>query len=121
LWEKHEMAVPIYSGNKVIGEVRGRTFHKRVHSSRHFLTRPPAIAFDVGSLRQAENAGASQVDVFDEDTGKHWRAALTVIWEHGREFDRGHGRQIYLPLDLWNQQPPARQASLFDWLGGAAT
>ena len=49
---------PVYAANgKRIGEIRGRTFYKRVKSA-HFPTRPPALANDlpVPATPKAANA-----------------------------------------------------------------
>lgn len=93
--------VNIYAGNHLVGHVIGDTFFKSVQSSRHFLHKPPSIAFDIASLRQAEAAGAVQVQVYDKDTGKVYRAALDTIWRYGTPFNRSHGEQVRLDLPLW--------------------
>ena len=97
---------PIRVGNKVIGQVRGDAFIKRVQASRHFLTTPPAIALDVGSLAQAERTGARRVHVIDTKTGTIYRASIEHIRRAGFEINRGFGRQIALTLDGWTKSGP---------------
>ena len=58
-------SIPIRVGRQVVGEVQGDTFHKRLRASVHFLRIPPAIAFDVMTLDDAERAGARRVEVTD--------------------------------------------------------
>ena len=48
-------------GNKIVGEVLGDTFVKRLHSKTHFLRKPRAIAFDVDTLSQAQELGATRI------------------------------------------------------------
>ena len=107
---------PVYVGSQVIGHVTGDVFYKRVSRARHFLRQPVAIAFDVSSLRAAEAAGARHVCVTDTDSGKEYRVPMSVIWDKGFTFNRGHGRQIGVPIGEWNRRPEPAQLSLF---GGA--
>lgn len=86
---------------KIIGEVKGLVFQKRLRASRHFLRVPPAIAFDVQSLHDAERAGARVVCVIDDESGWGYAAAIEKIWRRGRRFNRGYGEQIFLPLHEW--------------------
>lgn len=84
---------------------------------RHCLRFPElSWAFDREVLRRAKDLGVVRVEVRDE-TGRVWRTSLAHLLECGVEFDRGHGRQLRLPLRLWSFQPadtPARQVSLFE-------
>lgn len=92
---------PIRVGNKLVGHVSGDTFAKRVSASRHFLRTPKAIALDLDSLAQAEQAGARRVAVEDTESGIIYRASIDYIRQAGFEIDRGFGRQIALPLNGW--------------------
>lgn len=95
------MASPIYVNGKVVGRVVGGVFFKSVRGSAHFLRVPPAIAFDVSSLDDAEKAGARGVSVVDKETGTTYQATMKVIREDGFPVNRGHGSQIALPMDKW--------------------
>jgi len=103
---------PIRVGTKVIGQVIGDAFIKRVRASRHFLTTPPAIALDIGSLTQAERAGAVWVQIIEIESGTTYRATIRQIREQGVEFDRGYGRQVYLPLNSWIKSRPGGATQL---------
>lgn len=92
---------PIYVGARVVGEVRGDTFHKRISASKHFLQRPPAIAFDLSTLHDAQRAGAVYVQVLDTDTPRTYAQTIDTIFQRGFQFNRGHGEQIALPLSVW--------------------
>jgi len=107
-------STPIYVRSKVVGIVQGNTFLKSIRKN-HFLQKPPAIAFDIDSLNQAKQAGAVNVQVTDRNTGTIYRATIQHILENGREFNRGHGDQIFLVLDGWVKSKPGGglQLSLF--------
>ena len=98
---------------KIVAEVRGYYLTKTVSASRHFLRIPPAIANDIAGLKEAEALGATQVRVTDNESGKVYIAPLALIWEKGRELDRGHGRQQMLPISYWHIEGEAEQLSLF--------
>ena len=101
----------IYVGSKVVGRVVGDTFFKSI-KKEHFLRKPPAIAFDITSLEQAEQAGAVKVQVTDSDSGIVYRSSITHICKHGKCFNRGHGDQIFLVLEGWTKSSKPRVIQL---------
>jgi len=105
--------IPIYVGSKPVGTVKGDCFHKRVMASAHFLRKPPAIAFDVSTLRDAEAAGAKWVEVTDAESGRVYRASMATIWERGKGFNRGFGSHWFLTLNQWNRDQSPTQGRLF--------
>lgn len=105
--------IPIYVGSKTVGAVKGDCFFKRVMASAHFLRKPPAIAFDVSTLRDAEAAGAKWVEVTDAESGRVYRASMATVWERGKGFNRGYGAQWFLPLNEWNRPQAPTQGRLF--------
>lgn len=92
---------PIYSGARVVGHVKAGIFHKVVSGSKHFLQKPPGIAFDVSSLKAAQAAGAVHVEVYDRETRTTYRASIAHVLENGFSFNRGWGEQIALPFEGW--------------------
>lgn len=103
----------IWAGNRIVGEVRGDVFYKRVKGSRHFLRKPPSIAFDVASLEDARASGAKTVHIIDEESGKVYRASIPTILSNGFRFNRGRGDQIGLRFVYWQlgDDPLATQLS----------
>jgi hypothetical protein len=97
----HYTPTPIHAGNRVIGKVSGNTFYKHIRGSVHILRTPRAIALDVGSLEQAERAGAVNVQVTDTETGTAYRSSIEHIRRAGFDLDRGFGSQIALPIEGW--------------------
>ncbi len=110
---------PIYAAGRVIGKVKGDTFYKTIRSS-HYLRRPPAIAFDIQSLDDAEQAGAVKVQVRDRENGTVYKSAIKHIREKGKPFNRGFGDQIYLVLEGWVKSKPGGglQLDMFPKLAG---
>lgn len=122
------------------GYVHGKTYHKRVHSSRHFLRDFEAIGISAACLREAERLGATEFEVLDLDKNKMYRTAFATMREHGFVRDFGHGEQLFLNFRWWSidgnppaafaavpeppkPQSPAAPASvqptLMDWINGA--
>lgn len=95
--------IPIRVNAKTIGEVRGETFYKNLVASKHFLRVPRAIAFDVSSLTDAENADARFVQVTDIETSRVYRASIATIRAKGFRVARGFGEQIALAMEFWNR------------------
>ena len=96
------MNVKLANG-KVVGEFVGEVFVKRVSGTKHFLRRPPAIAFDISTLTEAERLGANTVHIIDEDTDRSRWASVELIRTKGFSFNRGFGLQIALPLTEWRE------------------
>lgn len=105
----------VYVNGKRVGNVKDGEFRKSVHGSRHFLRFPPAIAFDVSTLDQAEAAGAVTVNITDQDTGVVYRSTIAHIRENGLSINRGHGEQIALPLEGWIIQKRGDGLQLHLW------
>jgi hypothetical protein len=101
---------------RVVGEVRGDVFVKRVQGSKHMLQKPRAWAVDVAVLHEAEALGARAVEVVDTETNTTYRAPLERFWTRGIRVNRGYGEQVALLLTDWQVNgEPARavQLSLF--------
>lgn len=96
-------SIPIYACGRIVGKVIGDTFHKRVKASKHFLRLPQAICFDVQSLFDAREAGASFCEVFDIESERAYRASIHEVLQQGFSLDRGHGAQIALLLGKWTK------------------
>ena len=109
---KSSSSTPIRAGGHVVGKVKQNTFYKVVDGSRHFLRVPPAICFDVQSLRDAERAGAAYAEVANRENGKVYRSPIQLIWDCGFKVNRGFGDQIALPFDNWQVMGDPLQLAL---------
>jgi len=96
---------------RTVGQVYNGVFVKDVSSSKHFLHTPEAIAYTIDTLHAAARAGAEYCDVLDTDTGTHYRASLSMIWDKGKPFNYGWGDQIYLTLPYWQASADTDNAS----------
>lgn len=104
---------PIYAAGRIVGYVAGATFFKRVFGSKHFLRRPRAIALDVQSIYDAQDAGATMAEITDGETGRVYRVALDVMLRDGFHFNRGWGAQVALPVDDFDRPDLGEQLDLF--------
>ena len=96
----------IYVGRKVVGYVEDGIFFKSVQGSKHFLRKPPAICFDVSTLNTARSSWATQVRVYDKESGLVYVAPLENIERYGFKFNRGFGNQIGLVMEQWETEEP---------------
>ncbi len=88
-------------GRQIAGAIRDRYLVKVVRGSKHMLRSPKGWAIDAHALATARAAGAAGVRVEDTETGAVYLADWAAVDAHGWAFDRGHGRQIALPLHYW--------------------
>ncbi|HHX43149.1 MAG TPA: hypothetical protein GX714_04070 [Chloroflexi bacterium] len=103
----HSTTGQVCAQGKAVGRVgRDAIFRKSVRGSRHALRKPPAWALDIDSLLEAERLGATMVEIRDCESGLRYRASVERIWRHGITIDRGHGRQVALPLSRWTVWRP---------------
>lgn len=102
----------------IVGTLRGNTFYKSVHGSRHMLQKPPAWCMDKEALLRAQQAGAAFVQIVDNETGTVYRAPVSHILEAGFDLNRGYGSQIALRLAGWTRtikgKPLPKQLDLFE-------
>jgi len=104
----------IFGGNgKVVGVIIDDTFHKRVYASKHFLRKPPAIAFDKSSIEEAVKKGANKIMIHDKESKKRYQTSMSDFNEGSFEFDRGFGKQVGLSIDKWSILDP-NQIKLFN-------
>lgn len=96
--------VNIFVGGQRVGHVRDGVFYKTLSSSKHFLRKPPAIAFSLESVIQAEQEGATIVEIYDRDTESVYRVSMKKVWDKGFPVNRGYEPQIALSLDCWIKQ-----------------
>lgn len=87
---------------RVVGQVIGDTFTKDI-TNRHMLTDPAAIATDIQTLRDAENAGALYCEFPNIETGIIYRVSFSQLWSIGRKVNFGWGEQQMLTLPNWMQ------------------
>jgi len=82
---------------RIVGEVRGDTFYKRIHDA-HFLTTPRGIASDVDALRQAERAGARFFCAHHVEANRDYIAPIARFFSRGVKVNRGYDPQLALVI-----------------------
>jgi hypothetical protein len=100
-------------GRNITGALVDGYLRKIVQGSRHMLRSPRGWAIDAHALATARAAGAVGVRVEDTESGRVYLATWAALDAHGYTFDRGHGRQIALPLRYWQLDGAPQQAALF--------
>lgn len=105
----------IWDGGKVVGEVVGDEFIKKVHSTIHFLRKPPAICFGIESIDQVKQLNVSRIKIFDLDTGIIYRASFDKLLDLGFPVNRRFGEQIGLELKYWTKENTSGNFQLFLW------
>ena len=100
-------STPIFANGRRIGKVSGDTFYKTLKPSG-FMTNPPAICFDVLSLKDAERYGATQVEVKALESGALYSAPISLIWAQGTRRNFVLVEQIFLPLSIWDYKAPRK-------------
>ena len=95
----------VYAAGHLVGVVHGDTFSKRVHSTRHFLRKPPGISLNVDSIYAAAQAEAVHLLLHDEDTQTQFQTTLNHLLQTGENLNRKHGAQLFLPLIHFMTRP----------------
>jgi hypothetical protein len=86
---------------QVVASLEGRILRKVVRGSLHQLRRPAAWAIDLQIFDTAKRDGALILEIYDTETGKTYWTPISTFDCWGFELDRGHGRQVALPLERW--------------------
>lgn len=87
----------------------GKYLYKTVSGKKHFLRRPPSIAFDEVVIAKAKELGATHIMVLDKEDGTVYKCSVTQFEAGALHLDRGFGKQMALPMGKWNQ-PEAEEA-----------
>jgi hypothetical protein len=99
-------SIPIYEAGHRIGSVRGDTFHKTIHGSRHIWKKIPSIGLSIASMESAKEAGALRVCIKDAEDGREYFASLYMIASKGIHYTfPGYEPQIFLRLEHWSDRP----------------
>lgn len=92
---------------KVEGLVIGRKFYKFMRRDGQFLHTPPAIAFDICTLRLIARTKAEAIVVVDPETDNVYEATMDKMRSAGFMLDRGMGPQWAMKLTDWTQRERA--------------
>lgn len=87
----------------IIGDVDRGVFTKQVSGFKHFLRNPePSIAIDAVAYDTIISRHANILTVIDRDTQNRYQIRTPLFNELKKELNRGHGRQYFVPIRLWD-------------------
>jgi hypothetical protein len=101
-------------GKRIIGDLTGKIYTKRVRGSKHQLRVPPAWGIDEGAVTQIARMGATSIQIHDTEKDIYYSCELATFQAHCLVMDRGFGRQLALPMKRWrvDKQPNIQHALL---------
>lgn len=79
----------------------GVTLFKRCSKSKHFMRIPEAISFDEKTLNEAVEEGIKYLQIFEREEKMYYSTTVEQFKKKNIFVDRGHGRQLALPLNYW--------------------
>lgn len=79
----------IHVAGRHVGDVISGVFKKRISGSRHILRKPRALALSIESLKQAEQAGAHEIEITDKESKKIYACSVEHFKEHAFPIQRG--------------------------------
>jgi len=98
------MATPIRTADgRVVAVIDGEALFKKVDSTKHMLRKPPSWAFDRATIEEAQDAGATRIEVWASDKGITYTATMAHFLEYAFAINRGHNPQLAMPLRYWQQ------------------
>lgn len=107
---KSSKSIPVYrEDGRVVGQVGDGVLIKHARRSKHMLQKPMGWAWDETCIAQAEDAGANQTQIHDDETNQVFTASLADFHQHGIFLNRRFGKQICLPLKYWQVTKPGQQ------------
>lgn len=95
-----------------VGQVIGQWFTKHIQGSKHMLRAPRAICLDAQNIVDAEKAGATCIEIHDNETNRVYTTTFATFKAKCFRVTRGDGHQLGLTLDQWSidgQQPEAER------------
>ncbi len=102
----------IRTANRHIGEVIGNKFKKEIQFSRHALRTPPALALSIESLTQAEQVGATEIQITDKESGRVYSCSIDHFKKNSFLIQRGGFEpQLALLLDRFDITSPLDYSS----------
>ncbi len=86
---------------RTVAEITDKLLKKHIYKSKHFLRKPPAIAFDLEIIEAARAAGVERVEAHEDEDKKLYSVDLDRFVKSSIVIDRGAGPQLALPLEYW--------------------
>jgi hypothetical protein len=94
---------PVFLPNgKVTGNIIDGEFIKTVCSSKHFLRKPPAIAFDESVIEEIQKQNVAKLVIKDRESNHTYTLTLEAFLSKSFSLNRGFGVQLACLLKDWN-------------------
>jgi len=88
--------------SRMVGETVGSEFRKKVHSSKHFLKIPPAIAIEKTVWDSLQGEGIKIIRIKDLDKNQYWNVLYETFSNKKMLIERGgFDKQYALPIEWW--------------------
>ena len=75
---------------------------KRAVESRHMMRVPEGWAFDRSIIEKALYLNADRIKIEATDTGTTYRVGINRFLAKAIPIDRGHNKQLLLPIRFWS-------------------
>jgi hypothetical protein len=85
----------------IVGHVKGKSFIKHARGSIHMLRYPRGWANDKTIINDLQSLEVQKIKIHDDESGIIYYTSLSNFTERSFEFNRGHGKQMCLPLKYW--------------------
>lgn len=97
----HTPKTIITANGRTVGNVTGNLFTKTVSASQHFLRTPRAICIDAQSLADAEAAGATEIEITDDETNNFFWIDIETFKSKSVSIDNDGDQQFAIAIDRW--------------------
>lgn len=103
------MSIVYSTTGRVIGDIDGGVFYKRVNPEIHMVRRPPSWATDADSFDREVAPNCHTIVLIDITSDKQWEVSVEMFLKHRFKLNRGHGKQYALVLKWWTLIPQAQR------------
>lgn len=103
LYQKQNLkSIPVFLSNgKIAGSIVDDSFIKTVYASKHFLRRPPAIAFDKSVVEEIQKQNVAKLVIKDRESNHTYTLTLEEFLFKAFPLNRGFGAQLACLLKEW--------------------
>jgi hypothetical protein len=93
---------------KIIGDIEGGVFTKRVNGKVHMLREPMAWAIDQRAYEEHVKKACHTIVIIDTENGTKYKVSTKVFDEKRVFMNRGFGPQYYLVMKWWQTIAPGQ-------------
>ena len=97
---------------KIIGQIEGKVFLKKVNGRAHMLHTPPAWAIDARAFDQKVLPHADTIRIEDTESGTIYQMSTRLFNEKKGVINRQFGSQYFVTLHHWTEIAPGQKELL---------